>query len=257
VNNTSDAAKPISELTQVALGTKLNISDSANGYITPTQLASYNFSRGNSAVTIDTTNLSNRINLKSNAVDVNNLATVVAANTASITAETIRATAAEVILTSKIASNTASITANTAAINIKASANDLATLTTNVTSNTGSITSNTTDIAILKTNIASNTASISSNTAALVLKANIASPIFTGTVITGVINTGSLSSTSITASTYASVPKTLSYTGTTINWNPAQGLNAAITLSKNSTLSFTAAPPVGSYGTIVLTQDGT
>jgi hypothetical protein len=257
VNNTSDAAKPISELTQVALGTKLNISDSANGYITPTQLASYNFSRGNSAVTIDTTNLSNRINLKSNAVDVNNLATVVAANTASITAETIRATAAEVILTSKIASNTASITANTAAINIKASANDLATLTTNVTSNTGSITSNTTDIAILKTNIASNTASISSNTAALVLKANIASPIFTGIVTTGVINTGSLSSTSITASTYASVPKTLSYTGTTINWDPAQGLNAAITLSQNSTLSFTAAPPVGTYGTIVLTQDGT
>jgi hypothetical protein len=257
VNNISDAAKPISELTQVALGTKLNISDSTNGYITPTQLASYNFSRGNSAVTIDTTNLSNRINLKSNAVDVNNLATVVAVNTASITAETIRATAAEVILTSKIASNTASITANTAAINLKASADDLATLTTNVTSNTASITSNTTDIAILKTNIASNTASISSNTAALVLKANIASPIFTGTVTTGVINTGSLSSTSITASTYASVPKTLSYTGTTINWDPAQGLNAAITLSQNSTLSFTAAPPVGTYGTIVLTQDGT
>jgi hypothetical protein len=257
VNNTSDAAKPISELTQVALGTKLNISDSANGYITPTQLASYNFSRGNSAVTIDTTNLSNRINLKSNAVDVNNLATVVAANTASITAETIRATAAEVILTSKIASNTASITASTAAINLKASADDLATLTTNVTSNTGSITSNTTDIAILKTNIASNTASISSNTAALALKANIASPIFTGTVTTGVINTGSLSSTSVTAPTYASTPKTLSYTGTTINWDPAQGLNAAITLSQNSTLSFTAAPPVGTYGTIVLTQDGT
>ncbi len=257
VNNTSDAAKPISELTQVALGTKLNISDSANGYITPTQLASYNFSRGNSAVTIDTTNLSNRINLKSNAVDVNNLATVVAANTASITAETIRATATEVILTSKIASNTASITANTAAINLKASADDLATLTTNVRSNTASITSNTIDIAILKTNIASNTASISSNTAALALKANIASPIFTGTVTTSVINTGALSSTSVTAPTYASTPKTLSYTGTTINWNPAQGLNAAITLTQNSALNFTAAPPVGTYGTIVLTQDGT
>jgi hypothetical protein len=49
----------------------------------------------------------------------------------------------------------------------------------------------------------------------------------------------------------------LTYSGSTINWNPALGLNAAITLTQNSTLSFTAAPPVGSYGTVVLTQDGT
>jgi hypothetical protein len=76
----------------------------------------------------------------------------------------------------------------------------------------------------------------------LVLKAPIASPSFTGTV---------------TAPTYASTPIVLSYTGATINWNPAEGLNAAITLTQNSTLGFTAAPPVGSYGTIVLTQDGT
>jgi hypothetical protein len=89
-------------------------------------------------------------------------------------------------------------------------------------------------------------------TSALNLKANIASPTFTGTV-----TTGSLSSTSITAPTYASTPKTLTYTGSTINWNPAQGLNAAITLTQNSDLSFTTAPPIGSYGTVVLTQDGT
>jgi hypothetical protein len=91
----------------------------------------------------------------------------------------------------------------------------------------------------------------------LALKANTASPTFTGTVTTGAINTGVLSSTSVTAPTYASTPRTLTYSGSTINWNPTLGLNAAITLTQNSALSFTTAPPVGSYGTVVLTQDGT
>jgi hypothetical protein len=91
----------------------------------------------------------------------------------------------------------------------------------------------------------------------LTLKAPLASPTFTGTVTTDIINTGALSATSVTAPTYASAPKALSYSGSTINWDPAQGLNAAVTLTQNSTLSFTAAPPVGSYGTVVLTQDAT
>jgi len=86
----------------------------------------------------------------------------------------------------------------------------------------------------------------------LALKAPLASPTFTGTV-----SSGAISATSVTSLTYASAPKTLTYTGSTINWNPSQGLNAAITLTQNSALSFTAAPPVGSYGTVVLTQDGT
>ena len=94
-------------------------------------------------------------------------------------------------------------------------------------------------------------------TAALALKAPLASPTFTGTVTTAAITTGALSSTAVTAPTYASAPRTLTYSGSTINWNPALGLNAAITLTQNSTLTFTAAPPVGSYGTVVLTQDGT
>ena len=91
----------------------------------------------------------------------------------------------------------------------------------------------------------------------LALKANLASPIFSGTVTTLAINTGALSSTSVTAPTYASTPKNLTYTGSSISWNPTQGLNAAITLTQNSALSFTSAPPVGSYGTVVLTQDAT
>ncbi len=201
VNNTSDTAKPISTATQAALdlkasttevtnalGSKLAIADSTNGYVTPTQLA---------AKTFDQTPITNAIAGKLAIADSTN----------------------GYVTPTQLAAKTFDTTSLSSRINLKA-----------------------------------NTTSVNT---ALALKANIASPTFTGTVTTGIINTGVLSSTSITAPTYASVPKTLSYTGTTINWNPAQGLNAAITLTQNSTLSFTAAPPVGSYGTIVLTQDGT
>ena len=218
VNNTTDAAKPISTATQgaldlkastadvtIALGSKLAIADSTNGYVTPAQLA---------AKTFDQTPITNAI-----------------AGKLAIADSTIG-----YVTPTQLAAKTFDTTSLSSRINSKASAASLATVTSNV---------------------ASNTSSITANTAALALKANIASPTFTGTVTTGIINTGALSSTSVSAPTYASAPKTLSYTGTTINWNPAQGLNAAITLTQNSTLSFTAAPPVGSYGTIVLTQDGT
>ena len=71
--------------------------------------------------------------------------------------------------------------------------------------------------------------------------APIASPTFTGTV---------------SAPIYASTPQSLT-AGATINWNPANGLNASVTLNQNSTLLFTTTPAVGSYGTLVLTQDAT
>ncbi|NCA30867.1 MAG: hypothetical protein EBS93_09140, partial [Chitinophagia bacterium] len=67
VNNTADTLKPISKLTQAALDLKLNIVDSTKAYVTPTQLASYNFSSGGAS--IDTTGLSNRINFKLNITD--------------------------------------------------------------------------------------------------------------------------------------------------------------------------------------------
>ena len=72
-----------------AFAKKLNIADSAI-YVTKTQLASYNFaSSGTSttttSVTIDTTSLSNRINLKANTTDLTALNTNIASNTASIT----------------------------------------------------------------------------------------------------------------------------------------------------------------------------
>ncbi|MEN9959470.1 MAG: hypothetical protein RLZZ474_1714, partial [Bacteroidota bacterium] len=75
----------------------------------------------------------------------------------------------------------------------------------------------------------------------LTAKANIASPTFTGTV---------------TSPIYASAPQNLT-DAATISWNPANGLNANVTLGGNRTLSFTSTPTSGSYGTLVVTQDGT
>jgi len=69
VNNTSDSLKPISKLTQAILDLKLNIGDSTKSFITPAQLASFKFTSDRSI--IDTTSLSNRINLKLNIVDAN------------------------------------------------------------------------------------------------------------------------------------------------------------------------------------------
>ena len=86
--------------------------------------------------------------------------------------------------------------------------------------------------------------------------APLASPTFTGTVTTATINTGALTATSVNSPIYASTPQTLT-DAATISWNPANGLNANVTLGGNRTLSFTSTPAVGSYGTVVLTQDGT
>ncbi len=71
VNNTADSSKPISKSTQSALDQKLNIVDSIKAYVTPTQLARYNFSIGGS--NIDTTNLSNYINMKLDKSDTTTL----------------------------------------------------------------------------------------------------------------------------------------------------------------------------------------
>ena len=169
-------ASDITSLTNT-LGSKLNLADSTK-YVTPTQLASYNFSGG--GTTIDTSSLSNRINLKANAADVANaiatatssintnttaigsLNTTVANNTAnissnttSITAEAATARAAELTLTNNITTNTSNIATNTTAIS---------NLNTSVTTNTANINSNTTAIGSLNTNVAANTASITSLT---------------------------------------------------------------------------------------------
>ena len=188
--------------------------------------------------------------LKANASEVTT-ALAVKADTAYVLTKVAAATIADASSSTKGKIQLAGDLAGTAAaptvpgLALKADAADVTTAL-----NTKASTSDLTSGLALKANTAD------MNTA-LALKAPLASPTFTGTVTTAEITTGALSSTAVTAPTYASAPRTLSYSGSTINWNPTLGLNAAITLTQNSTLSFTAAPPVGSYGTVVLTQDGT
>ena len=71
VNNTADSSKPTSKLVQAALDLKLSLVDSTKAYVTPTQLARYNFSSGGS--NIDTNNLSNYINMKLDKSDTTTL----------------------------------------------------------------------------------------------------------------------------------------------------------------------------------------
>ncbi|MFM2016027.1 MAG: hypothetical protein RIQ51_1517, partial [Bacteroidota bacterium] len=62
--------------TDSAIAKKLNIADSTI-YVTKAQLASYNFSTGGGGVTVDTSSLSKRINLKANNADLDSLTTTV------------------------------------------------------------------------------------------------------------------------------------------------------------------------------------
>ncbi|MEN9349724.1 MAG: hypothetical protein RL372_702 [Bacteroidota bacterium] len=75
-------------------------------------------------------------------------------------------------------------------------------------------------------------------------------------------NTVTLGNTSITsvktsgafnAPIYSSTPQALT-AGSNISWNPMSGLNASVTLNANSTLAFSSLPPVGSSGTLIITQ---
>ena len=300
VNNTSDAAKPISTATQgaldlkastadvtIALGSKLAIADSTNRYVTPAQLAAKTFDQtpitnaiaGKLAIADSTNGYVTPSQLAAKTFDQTPITNAIAGKLA------IADSTNGYVTPSQLAAKTFDQTPITNAIAGKLAIADstngyvtpsqLAAKTFDQTPITNAIAgklaiADSTTAYVTPTQLAAKTfdttslsdrinlkVNITSVNTALALKANIASPTFTGTVTTGIINTGALSSTSVSAPTYASAPKTLSYTGTTINWNPAQGLNAAITLTQNSTLSFTAAPPVGSYGTIVLTQDGT
>jgi hypothetical protein len=81
-----------------------------------------------------------------------------------------------------------------------------------------------------------------------------------GTGVTSSTGTGSvvLSSSptftgTVTSPVYASAPNGLT-AGSTITWTPSNGLNASVTLDANSTLAFSAAPPAGSTGTLVVEQ---
>ena len=74
--------------------------------------------------------------------------------------------------------------------------------------------------------------------------------------VTNVNTSGGLTAASITTPIYASTPQALT-DGSTVVWNPTLGLNASVTLAGNRNLTFLSTPIAGSYGTLVVTQDGT
>jgi hypothetical protein len=168
------------------IATKLNIADSSS-YVTPSKLAIYYTSSASSGTTVDTSSLSNRINLKASSSDVTN---AIALNTSAIT------------------TNTNAITANTSAIASEATTaraaelgltNSVSSNTTNISSNTASITANTASISNLNSNIASNTSSITANSAEIITnRANIAT---NTTAITANANAIATNTTAITANT--------------------------------------------------------
>jgi hypothetical protein len=157
------------------IATKLNIADSSS-YVTPSKLASYYTSIASSGTTVDTSSLSNRINLKASSSDVTNAIALntstittntnaITANTTAIASEATTARAAELVLTNTLSSNTASISSNT--VSITANTADIITNRANITTNTSSIATN-------ATAITANTSAINTNTSAIVAEATTA-----------------------------------------------------------------------------------
>lgn len=113
--------------------TKLNKSDSALGYVTPSKLA---------AKTFDTTSLSNRINARASANDI------ILINTSLGTKLNKADSLTSYVTPSQLASKTFDTTSLSNRINFKANSTDLLNLSTTVNSHTASITSNTSAIAL-------------------------------------------------------------------------------------------------------------
>jgi hypothetical protein len=163
-----------------AIDTKLNIADSSS-YVTPSKLASYYTSSAGSGTTIDTTSLSNRINLKASISDVTNAIALntsaistnlnaIAAITTALAVEAVTARAAELVLTNNVSSNTANISSNTASIT--ANTTSIGNLNSNIATNTTAITANANAIATNTTAITANANAIATNTTAITANAN-------------------------------------------------------------------------------------
>jgi len=209
------------------IATKLNIADSSK-YVTPTKLASYYTSSASSGTTLDTSSLSNRINLKASIIDVTNAIALntssittntnaITANTIAIAAEATTARAAELALTNSVSSNTTNISSNTASIttntaDIITNSANIATNTSAINANANAITANTTAITAeastaraaelaLTNSVSSNTASISSNSVSIT--SNTADIITNSVNITTNTNAITSNANAITANTTA------------------------------------------------------
>ena len=216
------------------IATKLNIADSTK-YVTPTKLASYYTSSAGSGTTLDTSSLSNRINLKASLSDVTNAIALntsaitnntnaITANTSAISAEATTARAAELVLTNTLSSNTASITANTTTIS---------NLNSNIASNTSSITANTSDISTNRVNIATNTTAITANVNAIATNISAISAEATTARAAELVLTNSISS-----STTNIISNTVSITA---NTTAIDNLNSNITSNTSSITTNTSA----------------
>jgi hypothetical protein len=166
--------------TDSAFSKKLNIADSSS-YVTPSKLASYYTSSAGSGTTIDTSSLSNRINLKASISDVTNAIALntsaistnvnaIAAITTALAVEAVTARAAELVLTNNVSSNTANISSNTASIT--ANTTSIGNLNSNIATNTTAITANANAIATNTTAITANANAIATNTTAITANAN-------------------------------------------------------------------------------------
>jgi hypothetical protein len=226
-----------------------------------------NLASSTASITANTSSINSlNTNIASNTISITSLSSFVLGQVATsssseltITNNLSANTAAINSLNTNVESNTKSITANTNAIASEATTARAAelTLTNNVASNTSSITSNTTSINNLNTNVVSNISSINSlnTTIAAATNSNTANTIVKRDA-SGNFSAGTINASTINTPIYASTPQALT-DGAIISWNPANGLNASVTLAGNRTLSFTSTPVAGSYGTLVVTQDAT
>ena len=232
VNNTSDVAKPVSTATQNALNLKANITDVAT-FLSLKE----NSSNKSNDIVVDAASTTKYPSVKAikEYVDVQNAAAGVADGT--VTSSKI----ANATIVNADVSPTAAIDftklniQKTDVLGLGLVKSDLGLANVDNTSDLVKPISTDTQTAL---NLKANTTDV---TTSLALKANLSSPTFTGTV---------------TSPSYASVPQVL-IAGATISWDPANGLNANVTLVQNSTLNFTTNPVAGSYGTLVITQDAT
>ena len=205
VDNTGDINKPVSTPTQNALDLKANLaSPSFTGTVSGITKSMVGLANVDNTTDLNkpvSTATQTALDLKANTVDLTaettrataaeaTLTTNVATNATAIAAETTRATAAEATLTTNVATNATAIAAETT----RATAAE-ATLTTNVATNTTAIAAETTRATAAETTLTTNLAAevtrataaeaLKANatdvTTSLALKANLASPTFTGT----------------------------------------------------------------------------
>jgi hypothetical protein len=257
VNNTSDAAKPVSTATQTALNLKANKTDLLAGLASKADTAVIKAYVDAKIVSSNST-----ISNQSSSSNISSTALAAKADTAYVLAKFAAATIADadattkgkikltgdlngtadaptvpglalkanvtdlVTLTSNVNVNTASIASNSAAIISEASTARAAelVLTNNVAANTASITSNATNLVGLTTTVVANTASITANTNAITSKAPIASPVFTGTVARGTSTPSSAAILDITSTSKGLLLPRLTFAQKSAIVSPEAGL---------------------------------